>query len=101
MDTIRKSIFSIGLNDQHEKRQILSDGRAYEIITDALLRYYPDGATIYDARGIYRGQIEKTVRVEILFSDETRDALLIEELKKALNQECIAIETTDAAAALM
>lgn len=101
MEKIRKSVFSIGLNDQDTKTQIIKDGRAYEIITDAILRYYPGGATIYDARGVYRGQIEKTIRVEILFSDETRDALLIEELKKALNQECIAIETMDAAAALM
>lgn len=101
MGKIRKSTFSIGLNDQDTKTQIITDGRAHEIIMDAILRYYPDGATVYDVRGVYRGQIEKTVRVEILFSDETRDALFIEELKKALNQECIALETMDAAAALM
>ena len=46
MEKIRKSVFSIGLNDQDTKTQIITDGRAYEIIMDAILRYYPDGATI-------------------------------------------------------
>ena len=97
-----KTVFSIGLNDQDKKIQLMSDGRALEIICDAIARNYPDGATLYEARGIYKGVFEKTIRVEVYEAkpDEAARVAFMEEVKKALNQESIAYEVAEVNAAL-
>ena len=97
-----KTVFSIGLNDQDKKIQLMSDGRALEVICDAVARNYPDGATLYEARGLYKGVFEKTIRIEV-YEEKTDDGArlsFMEECRKALNQESIAYEVAEVNAAL-
>lgn len=91
---MRKSTFTIGFNDKDAKRQIMSDEKITETIIKAVSEYY-DGATFSESRGIYRGMIEKSLRVEVLDAEEPRDMLLMNELLKALNQESIAYEVAE------
>lgn len=98
MDKIRKSTFLIGLNDKDEKRQIITDGAARRIIENAFARRY-DGATFSEAVGLYMGGFENSIRVEVLWSESAKDAAICEELKKALNQDCIYLEVADVCAA--
>lgn len=89
---IRKSTFYIGFNDKDAHRQIFTDEKIIGIIDRVILRSYPNGATLTEARGIYRGEVEKSIKAEVLFSEEGADCAVMDELLKALNQESIAIQ---------
>ena len=59
--------------------------------------HYTDGATIFEANGIYRHEdgtftIEKTLRIELLFVDKKTVLNIVDDLKKAFNQESIAVQ---------
>ena len=86
----------VGLNDKDKKYQVFSDIEAFKIITNLLLVSGIDGATVFDARGIYRHDngaviIENTIRVELFEPDETALYKAISAIKTALNQESIAL----------
>ena len=58
---------------------------------------YTDGATIFEANGIYKHNngeivIEKTLRIELLFINEETVKQIVSDLKKAFNQESIIIQ---------
>jgi hypothetical protein len=93
---MEKVVLSIGLNDKDTKKQILTVVNAKKIIEDACLKL-TDGATIYDANGIYkhddgRKVSEKIIRVELYNANIERVKALCAILKKSLNQEAIAVE---------
>lgn len=87
----------VGLNDKDSKKQEISTLEAYKIINKLLLNY-TDGATIFEATGIYKHEdgtftTEKTLRIELLFIDRAVVLEIVEQLKKILNQESIAMST--------
>ena len=92
----------VGLNDKDSKKQETETGAAVAIVAEILYKYV-DGATISEARGIYTHDdgikiIEKTIRAEVLDFDGSageaiRAAAL--EIKKALNQESIALQAQE------
>lgn len=87
----------VGLNDKDSKKQEISTLEAYKIINKLLLNY-TNGATIFEATGIYKHDdgtftTEKTLRIELLFVDRAVVLEIVEQLKKILNQESVAVST--------
>lgn len=92
----------IGLNDKDTKQQKIDTIEAFKIVSAECTKKF-GGATIYNAKGIYKHDngdivIENTLRVEILefdssiFSDVRE---LCAYLKRVLNQELIAVQVQD------
>ena len=96
---MKKITLYVGLNDKDTKQQKITTLDAFKMLSNLCL-VYTEGATIYDARGIYKhddGTIiaENTLRIEIFDPIEQNIMPLIKTIKKALNQESIGIETTE------
>ena len=91
---MRKASFTIGFNDAIEKRQILTDERIMEIIVSVVAEQY-EGATFIPVHGLYCKAFEKSLRVEVYGAEESRDFLIMDELRKALNQKSIAYEVAE------
>ena len=86
----------LGLNDKDKKQQLIGTLEAYKICNNILL-HYTDGATIFEANGIYKHEdgdytIEKTLRIELLFIDTEVLDKIIADLKRTFNQEAIAVQ---------
>lgn len=86
----------MGLNDKDAKIQLINTVEAYKIVTN-LLTSYTDGATIFDANGIYKHDdgtvvVEKTLRIELLFVEVETVRIIVDTLKKLFNQESIAVQ---------
>ena len=92
MESVKKSIFIIGFNDKDTHKQIFTDQKCMEIITNCVAEFY-DGATFSNCCGMYKGEMEKSVKIEILWSSEQKDILFMDLVKKAMNQESIYYET--------
>lgn len=87
----------IGLNDKDTKRQELSNLEAKAEISAILFRYCPDGFTLQECQGMYKhddGTVvcENTIKVILLDYNMSMIYEIIEDLKRKLNQECIAVE---------
>lgn len=99
-----KYVLSIGLNDKDTKKQEIETGKAWDKIIETLQANAIEGATVYEARGIYKLEAENTARVEVLdFEGDTYNKIVsaIKDLKKELNQECIALETIETNSVLL
>ena len=97
---MKKITLYIGLNDKDKKYQVFDAMEAQKIVLNFLLSAGIDGATIYNAVGIYKhdnGAIvtENTLRVELF--EVSREAVIeaCKGIKKALNQESIVINETE------
>lgn len=93
---MEKYTLYLGLNDKDKKVQLIGTLEAYKICNNILL-HYTDGATIFEANGIYKHEdgsytIEKTLRIELLFINAKTLTQIIADLKKAFNQEAIAVQ---------
>lgn len=93
---MKKFTLYLGLNDKDTKRQEISTLEAYKIANNIICQYV-DGATIYEAQGIYKhddGTIvfEKTLRIELLFVERDIVEKIANMLKVALNQESVAMQ---------
>ena len=93
---MKKYTLYLGLNDKDTKRQKIATLEAYKITTN-LLTSYTEGATIFEANGIYKHDdgtitIEKTLKIELLFVEKTTVLSIIEELKRIFNQESIILQ---------
>ena len=93
---MEKFTLYLGLNDKDKKVQLINTIEAYKICNNILLHYI-DGATIFEANGIYKHDdgtftIEKTLRIELLFVDKKTVLNIVDDLKKAFNQESIAVQ---------
>jgi len=93
---MEKFTLYLGLNDKDKKQQLISTLEAYKIANNILLSY-TDGATVFEANGIYKHDsgdytIEKTLRIELLFTDTNTVNKIVNDLKRAFNQETIAVQ---------
>ena len=93
---MKKYTLYVGLNDKDKKVQLISTIEAYKICNNILLQY-TDGATVFEASGIYKHEdgtftIEKTLRIELLFTDDDTVNKIVKDLKTAFNQESIAVQ---------
>lgn len=87
----------VGLNDKDTKQQELSNLEAKAEISAILFRYCPDGFTLQECQGMYKhndGTVvcENTIKVILLGYNMSMIYEIIEDLKRKLNQECIAVE---------
>ena len=93
---MKKYTLYVGLNDKDKKVQLISTIEAYKICNNILLQY-TDGETVFEASGIYKHEdgtftIEKTLRIELLFTDDDTVSKIVKDLKTAFNQESIAVQ---------
>lgn len=96
METNFKFTLYLGLNDKDTKTQKINTLEAYKIVTNILQDNF-NGATIYEALGLYKHDNgirveEKTLRIEILFAEESEIRDLVKLLKRVFNQESIAVQ---------
>ncbi len=94
---MKKYTLYLGLNDKDTKVQKINTLEAYKICINILMKY-TDGATIYEAQGIYKHNngtftTETTLRIELLFITEKDVLQIIATLKQVFNQESIALQT--------
>ena len=93
---MNKFILYLGLNDKDTKTQKINTIEAYKICNNILMGY-TNGATIFEANGLYKHDngdftIEKTLRIELLFVDKKTVVSIVNDLKKAFNQESVAVQ---------
>ena len=86
----------VGLNDKDSKVQEITTLEAYKIINNLLLAY-TNGATIFEAVGIYKHDdgtfiTENTLRIELMFVEKSAVKEIVENIKKILNQESVAVQ---------
>ncbi len=70
---------------------------AYKIIENLLLNSNVEGATIFEAKGIYKHEsgeyvTENTLRIEIMFVEKPIVKQLVDSIKAILNQESVAVQ---------
>ena len=102
---IKKFTLYRGLNDKDTKVQMISTLEAYKVVSNILAKDF-GGGTIFEAQGIYKHDdgtivIEKTLRIEILFTELPQIKILVELLKKMFNQESIAVQEENIESSLM
>lgn len=102
---IKKFTLYLGLNDKDTKVQMISTLEAYKVVSNILAKDF-GGGTIFEAQGIYKHDdgtivIEKTLRIEILFTELPQIKILVELLKKMFNQESIAVQEENIESSLM
>lgn len=86
----------VGLNDKDSKIQEVSTTEAIKVITNLCLTY-TDGATIFEADGIYKHDdgtvvIEKTLRIELMFIELETVKTIVDTVKRLLNQESVVVQ---------
>lgn len=87
----------VGLNDKDSKKQEVATRQAKKEVIKILNNNNINGLTLYKVTGVFKhenGQVvfEKSLKVELLEVKEKEVLKSINELKKALNQECILLE---------
>ena len=97
VNTIKKHTLYLGLNDKDSKQQKISTVEAYKTVENLLKNNNFDGATIFEAVGLYKHDngvyvTESTLRIEILFSTDEKIKTLANTLKQVFNQESIALQ---------
>lgn len=91
-----KTTLYIGLNDKDSRVQLIDTVEAIKMVTSLLRGVNIDGATVYNATGIYTHNdgsivIENTLRVELFEASEADVLKGVELIKIALNQESIIV----------
>lgn len=86
----------VGLNDKDSKQQEISTINAYKIVSNLITSSF-GGGTISEATGIYKHEdgtivTETTLRIELLFTTSEKVKNLVQDLKRVLNQESIAVQ---------
>ena len=100
-NTIEKITLYMGLNDKDSKVQKFTKIESYKLL-ESILKIKGIDATISESVGLYHHEdstlvIEESLRIEILFFENKKENNervmdLINTLKKAFNQESIAMQ---------
>ena len=96
---MKKHILNIGLNDKDSKIQEVDEITAFKIVLNLTKKYY-SGGSITKTTGFYThesGEIttESGLELTILEGDTKKTALLIADIKTALNQESILLQVIE------
>lgn len=91
MKQVKHTLY-VGLNDKDTLKQVITKAQAEKIVMDIV-----GDCTISDAKGCYTHNNgtkthEKTLRVELFSKADNEVNSYCVQLKKALNQECIALQ---------
>ena len=104
---INKFTLYVGLNDQTTRKQEVTAEKAKRIISRILANNNIEGATFLKAEGLYtyivdnKTEKENTFKIEILFANKKQINNAVAQIKKALNQETIAVSQEKIASALI
>lgn len=95
MELTKFTLF-VGLNDKDSKKQEISTLNAYKVVYNLITSDF-GGGTISEATGIYKHEdgtivTEITLRIELLFTTAEKVKNLVQDLKRVLNQESIAVQ---------
>ena len=90
------------MNDKDTKTQKIDSIEAYKIVSNLIIGQF-DGATIFNAMGVYKHDdgtfvTENTLRIELLeFDSSIFDSVktLVNTLKTIFNQESVAVQIQD------
>ncbi len=101
---MKKFTLYCGLNDKDTHQQEIGTLDAAKIVRNTCLAH-ADGATIFEADGIYKHQdgtfvLEKTLRVELMMVEQSIVRKIVDMLKVMLNQESIAVQEQEIVSAL-
>lgn len=93
---MKKYTLYVGLNDKNTKTQLIETTKAMEMVNFILLNKV-EGATIFQAKGIYKHEsgdfvIENTLRIELMFVEHEEVKAIVNTLKDVLNQESIVVQ---------
>ena len=90
---MKKYILTVGKNDKDEHKQLYSDNIINNTIISIITKYVY-GATLYECDGLYKGEIKKSIRVEITSEKSIYFNILkiINLIKTRLNQESVMLE---------
>lgn len=96
---MKKYTLYVGLNDKDTKTQLIDTNKAMEMVQFILLNKV-DGATIFQAQGLYKHNngsfvVENTLRIELLFVEHETVKSIVNTLKDVLNQESIAVQVEE------
>lgn len=90
----------VGLNHKHTMEPVTSKTMAQITISNILKVYGIDGATLYNAIGVWEGTKEPTIIIEIVDTENDIDKELIQdfcnEIKELLYQDCVMVEKINA-----
>ena len=100
MKTTSKFTLFVGLEDKDEKRQIVKTSAAVRRVSRMVVDRFGFGTVLAGARGVYSytgGGIASENTLIIILYGVAGSAVLdfVDELKKALNQESIAVEASE------
>lgn len=76
----------IGFNDKDLHKQVISDEAFYQVIAR-----YIDSCTIFPAIGLYHGELEKSIKLEIYDEDVEKYIEIAKKLCVELNQNEIIV----------
>lgn len=101
---MKKYTLYCGLNDKDTRQQKIGTLEAAKMVQNICLAH-TDGATIFEADGIYKHGdgnfvVEKTLRVELMMVEQPIVRRIVDMLKAALNQETIAVQEQEIVSAL-
>lgn len=94
---MEKYTLYVGLNDKDSKKQEISTVEAYKVLQNILLSNNVEGATIFEAVGIYTHEdktviIENTLRIELVFIEKSTVKAIVDTIKTVLNQESVFVQ---------
>lgn len=103
---MKKYTLYLGLNDKDTKTQLISTLESYKMVANILKSLNYDGATIFEAVGLYKHDdgtfvTESTLRIEILDFNKQGVNQLVDTLKAIFNQESIAVQQETITSTLM
>lgn len=90
--------YYLGLNDKDLKKQVIDTDSAQVVIARVLSTYGYQGATLYDATGLWLGERENTIVIELVLEkfqanhDTLKEIAVI--LRKCFNQDAVMMTTT-------
>lgn len=93
---MEKYTLNLGLNDKDTKTQKISTLDAYKMIENLIKSLGFEGASIYECTGLYKHESgeyvkETSLRIELLFAEESNVRKLVSILKSVFNQESVAV----------
>lgn len=94
---VNKFTLYVGLNDKNTKTQKIGTAQAQETIGKIFQKYGINGATFIGANGLYTYEntntmeLENSFKIEVLFANHKQIKKSIENIKKELNQESVAV----------
>lgn len=91
MELQEKYIVYLGLNDKDTKKQERTTKDCIQLLKSIVSNYFY-GATISSAIGYFEGKPEKSIRIELLYTNEKTVLNFATDLRDIFNQQSVLVE---------